>query len=132
MAHKSNIPQARGYGSFPAGADCASPLRMRDVLARCLHDGSCQHRGQHDQRERRLDPRHLSAEGHRDDRLQRVDMEIPPFSSIDQLPVHLGIRVRVRIGNLTMTNHPIHLHGAGCDGDGIDAHVDGCDRHARP
>ena len=33
------------------------------------------------------------------------------FPGIDPLPVRLGDRVRVRIGNLTMTNHPIHLHG---------------------
>jgi len=34
------------------------------------------------------------------------------FPGIDSLPVRLGDRVRIRIGNLTMTNHPIHLHGA--------------------
>src|SRR6266566_3527446 len=33
------------------------------------------------------------------------------FPGIDPLRVRLGDRVRVRIGNLTMTNHPIHLHG---------------------
>jgi FtsP/CotA-like multicopper oxidase with cupredoxin domain len=33
------------------------------------------------------------------------------FPGIDVLPVRLGDRVRVRIANLTMTNHPIHLHG---------------------
>jgi FtsP/CotA-like multicopper oxidase with cupredoxin domain len=33
------------------------------------------------------------------------------FPGIDVLPVRLGDRVRIRIGNLTMTNHPIHLHG---------------------
>ena len=33
------------------------------------------------------------------------------FPGIDPLPVRLNDRVRVRIGNLTMTNHPIHLHG---------------------
>jgi FtsP/CotA-like multicopper oxidase with cupredoxin domain len=33
------------------------------------------------------------------------------FPAIDPLPVRLGDRVRVRMGNLTMTNHPIHLHG---------------------
>jgi hypothetical protein len=33
------------------------------------------------------------------------------FPGIDPLPVALGNRVRVRIGNLTMTNHPMHLHG---------------------
>jgi FtsP/CotA-like multicopper oxidase with cupredoxin domain len=33
------------------------------------------------------------------------------FPGIDPLVVRQGDRVRVRIGNLTMTNHPIHLHG---------------------
>ncbi len=33
------------------------------------------------------------------------------FPGIDTLPVRRGDRVRVRMGNLTMTNHPIHLHG---------------------
>jgi hypothetical protein len=33
------------------------------------------------------------------------------FPGIDHLPVRLGDRVRVRMGNLTMTNHPIHIHG---------------------
>jgi manganese oxidase len=33
------------------------------------------------------------------------------WPGIDPLPVRLGDRVRVRMGNLTMTNHPIHLHG---------------------
>lgn len=33
------------------------------------------------------------------------------FPGIDSLPVRLGDKVRVRVGNLTMTNHPIHLHG---------------------
>jgi FtsP/CotA-like multicopper oxidase with cupredoxin domain len=33
------------------------------------------------------------------------------FPGIDPLPVRLGDRVRIRVGNLTMTNHPIHLHG---------------------
>ena len=33
------------------------------------------------------------------------------FPGIDSLNVRLGDRVRVRMGNLTMTNHPIHLHG---------------------
>ena len=55
--------------------------------------------------------RHLSAEGQRDDRLQHVDLECRVFPGIDPLPVRLGDRVRVRIGNLSMTNHPIHLHG---------------------
>jgi hypothetical protein len=33
------------------------------------------------------------------------------FPGIDSLPVRLGDRVRIRMGNLTMTNHPIHIHG---------------------
>jgi FtsP/CotA-like multicopper oxidase with cupredoxin domain len=33
------------------------------------------------------------------------------FPGIDPLVVRRGDRVRVRMGNLTMTNHPIHLHG---------------------
>ncbi|TAL79442.1 MAG: copper oxidase [Beijerinckiaceae bacterium] len=33
------------------------------------------------------------------------------FPGIDTLPVRLGDRVRVRMGNLSMTSHPIHLHG---------------------
>ena len=33
------------------------------------------------------------------------------FPGIDVLPARLGSRVRVRIANLSMTNHPIHLHG---------------------
>jgi hypothetical protein len=33
------------------------------------------------------------------------------FPGIDPLPIRLGDKVRVRIGNLTMTNHPIHVHG---------------------
>jgi FtsP/CotA-like multicopper oxidase with cupredoxin domain len=33
------------------------------------------------------------------------------FPGIDPLVVRHNDRVRIRIGNLTMTNHPIHLHG---------------------
>jgi hypothetical protein len=33
------------------------------------------------------------------------------FPGIDHLVVRKGDRVRVRFGNLTMTNHPIHMHG---------------------
>src|SRR6266849_584727 len=36
------------------------------------------------------------------------------FPGIDPMPMRLGERVRVRMGNLTMTNHPIHLHGHRC------------------
>jgi manganese oxidase len=33
------------------------------------------------------------------------------FPGIDSLNVRLNDKVRIRFGNLTMTNHPIHLHG---------------------
>ncbi|MCX7673204.1 MAG: copper oxidase [Thiobacillaceae bacterium] len=33
------------------------------------------------------------------------------FPGIDHLVARTGERVRVRVGNLTMTNHPIHVHG---------------------
>ena len=33
------------------------------------------------------------------------------FPSLDPLVVSKNDRVRVRVGNLTMTNHPIHMHG---------------------
>jgi hypothetical protein len=33
------------------------------------------------------------------------------FPGIDHLVVRKGDRVRVRVGNLTMTNHPVHMHG---------------------
>ncbi len=33
------------------------------------------------------------------------------FPGIDSLHVRQGDRVRLRVGNLTMTNHPVHLHG---------------------
>jgi FtsP/CotA-like multicopper oxidase with cupredoxin domain len=43
------------------------------------------------------------------------------FPGVDPIVARQGERVRIRIGNLTMTNHPIHLHGhefvvAGTDG----------------
>jgi len=46
------------------------------------------------------------------------------FPGIDTLNVRRGDRVRIRIGNLTMTNHPIHLHGhefevTGTDGGAV-------------
>ena len=46
------------------------------------------------------------------------------FPGIDPMVARLGERVRIRVGNLTMTNHPIHLHGhefvvAGTDGGWI-------------
>ncbi len=33
------------------------------------------------------------------------------FPGIDSINVRHGDRVRLRIGNLTMTNHPMHIHG---------------------
>ncbi|NOT14381.1 MAG: multicopper oxidase domain-containing protein [Methylotenera sp.] len=33
------------------------------------------------------------------------------FPGIDPLVVNKNDKVRIRVGNLTMTNHPIHLHG---------------------
>jgi manganese oxidase len=33
------------------------------------------------------------------------------FPGIDPIVARTGDRVRVRVGNLTMTNHPIHMHG---------------------
>jgi FtsP/CotA-like multicopper oxidase with cupredoxin domain len=33
------------------------------------------------------------------------------FPGIDSMNVRQGDRVRLRIGNLTMTNHPLHIHG---------------------
>jgi manganese oxidase len=46
------------------------------------------------------------------------------FPGIDPLVVRHNDRVRIRVGNLTMTNHPIHLHGhtftvTGTDGGAI-------------
>lgn len=46
------------------------------------------------------------------------------FPGIDSLNVRKNDRVRIRVGNLTMTNHPIHIHGhefmvTGTDGGAI-------------
>jgi FtsP/CotA-like multicopper oxidase with cupredoxin domain len=46
------------------------------------------------------------------------------YPGIDAMVARLGERVRIRVGNLTMTNHPLHLHGhefvvAGTDGGWI-------------
>ena len=43
------------------------------------------------------------------------------YPGIDPMVARIGERLRIRVGNLTMTNHPIHLHGhefevAGTDG----------------
>ncbi len=42
------------------------------------------------------------------------------FPGIDHLVARTGDRVRVRIGNLTMTNHPIHMHGPHFEVTGTD------------
>ncbi|SNS48656.1 Multicopper oxidase with three cupredoxin domains (includes cell division protein FtsP and spore coat protein CotA) [Noviherbaspirillum humi] len=46
------------------------------------------------------------------------------FPGVDSMNVRQGDKVRMRIGNLTMTNHPMHIHGhefvvAGTDGGWI-------------
>lgn len=46
------------------------------------------------------------------------------YPGIDSLNVALNDKVRIRVGNLTMTNHPIHLHGhefsvTGTDGGAV-------------
>ena len=61
------------------------------------------------------------------------------FPGIDPLVVRKGDRVRIRVGNLTMTNHPIHLHGyefevTGTDGGWVPAEralAGGHGRHCR-
>jgi hypothetical protein len=42
------------------------------------------------------------------------------FPGIDAMMAKTGDRVRIRIGNLTMTNHPIHLHGPPFEVTGTD------------
>ncbi len=42
------------------------------------------------------------------------------FPGIDPLVVSKDDRVRVRVGNLTMTNHPIHMHGYDFEVTGTD------------
>jgi FtsP/CotA-like multicopper oxidase with cupredoxin domain len=42
------------------------------------------------------------------------------FPGIDALAIRQGDRVRIRIGNLTMTNHPIHIHGHAFEVSGTD------------
>ena len=55
--------------------------------------------------------RHLPAARDRDDRFQLWTWNSRVFPGIDPCRSRLGDRVRIRMGNLTMTNHPIHLHG---------------------
>jgi FtsP/CotA-like multicopper oxidase with cupredoxin domain len=42
------------------------------------------------------------------------------FPAITPLVARLGDKVRVRVGNLTMTNHPIHIHGIEFEVTGTD------------
>ena len=42
------------------------------------------------------------------------------FPGIDSLAIRKDDRVRIRIGNLTMTNHPIHIHGHAFEVSGTD------------
>ena len=42
------------------------------------------------------------------------------FPGIDPLVCRTGDRVRIRSGNLTMTNHPLHLHGVDFEVTGTD------------
>ena len=42
------------------------------------------------------------------------------FPGISPLVARLGDRVRVRFGNLTMTNHPVHIHGIEFEVTGTD------------
>ena len=42
------------------------------------------------------------------------------FPGIDAMMVKKNDRVRIRIGNLTMTNHPIHMHGPSFEVTGTD------------
>jgi FtsP/CotA-like multicopper oxidase with cupredoxin domain len=42
------------------------------------------------------------------------------FPGIDPLVVRKNDRVRIRVGNLTMTNHPVHLHGHSFEVTGTD------------
>ncbi len=42
------------------------------------------------------------------------------FPGIDPLVARSGERVRIRVGNLTMTNHPIHMHGPSFEVTGTD------------
>ncbi len=42
------------------------------------------------------------------------------FPGIDPLVCNVGERLRVRMGNLTMTNHPMHMHGCAMHVTGTD------------
>ena len=42
------------------------------------------------------------------------------FPGIDPFVARTGDRVRIRVGNLTMTNHPIHMHGPSFEVTGTD------------
>jgi FtsP/CotA-like multicopper oxidase with cupredoxin domain len=43
------------------------------------------------------------------------------FPGIDSLVARVGDRVRIRIGNLSMWNHPIHIHGTSFEVTGTDS-----------
>src|SRR6187431_2922881 len=42
------------------------------------------------------------------------------FPGIEPIVARTGDRVRIRVGNLTMTNHPIHMHGPNFEVTGTD------------
>ena len=42
------------------------------------------------------------------------------YPGVDPMVAGLGERVRIRVGNLTMTNHPMHLHGHSFEVSGTD------------
>jgi hypothetical protein len=49
-----------------------------------------------------------------------VDLEQPGLPGIDPFVARTGDKVRIRVGNLTMTNHPIHMHGPHFEVTGTD------------
>jgi FtsP/CotA-like multicopper oxidase with cupredoxin domain len=53
-------------------------------------------------------------------RLQSLDLEQPRLPRHRPLVVRKDDKVRIRIGNLTMTNHPIHMHGYDFEVTGTD------------
>jgi FtsP/CotA-like multicopper oxidase with cupredoxin domain len=55
--------------------------------------------------------RQLHAENHDHAGFQPVVVEQPHLPGHRPLVARKNDRVRIRIGNLTMTNHPIHMHG---------------------
>jgi FtsP/CotA-like multicopper oxidase with cupredoxin domain len=55
-----------------------------------------------------IEPGSYHAQGQHHAGLQSVDLEQPRVPGIDPLVCRTGDRVRIRSGNLTMTNHPMH------------------------